>query len=386
MGLNSTPAYARVLSHPEIVLRNVQRGIFGSHSGAVRYGDFAMTPTATTRQFSVAAGRAYIHGRENASQGGYVAASDGPDLLTVPAPAASPRIDTVLLRIYDEQYGTLPSGTSRAQWDVVAGVAGGSPVARPDSDFLFGGSQYVPGAWWRVGDIRSNPGDTTIPTNQIYATMDHVRVPGAETLCLSKPNTAGFGGRPTDAVLNEAIREVDTGRRWTWSGTVWLPDPNTSSEIRRVASLVVATSASFVTVPFDDEGALGARDPLGVWASGSPTRLTIPAGMDGEWNFKVLNMQWGFNATGSRAACFGKNGTNINVSVGGGTRLGQVGGKASDSTETATHPEWTENAVAGDYYELWGNQNSGGNLEVVTPSGFPLNGIRVRARRLGPAL
>lgn len=222
MGLNSTPAYARVLTHPEIVLRNVHRGMFGSRSGALRYGDFAVSPTGVTRQFSVAPGRAYIHGRENSSQGGYVTFSDAAENLVVPAPAASPRIDTLLLRVYDEQYGTLPSGTSRAQWDIVPGVAAASPNARPDTDFLLGGSQYVPGAWWRVADIRSNPGDTTIPSGQFYPTLDHARVPGADTLCLSAPTVTGFGGRPTDQVLNDTIREVDTGVRRRWNGSAWV--------------------------------------------------------------------------------------------------------------------------------------------------------------------
>lgn len=246
MGLNAIPAYARSLNHPEIVLRNIQRGMFGGRSGAMRFGDFAVAPTATTRQFSVGAGRAFIMGRENSSQGGYVVFSDASENLLVTAPAASPRIDTLLLRIYDDQYGTLASGTSRAQWDIIPGVAASSPLARPDSDFLFGGSQYIPGAWWRVADIRSNPGDTTIPANQIYPTLDHVRVPGAETLCLSVPTVTGFGGRPTDPVRNEKIREVDTDLLWRWNGTSWvLAEPY----VREVNFPAAAPNAKFSNIP-----------------------------------------------------------------------------------------------------------------------------------------
>lgn len=220
MTLNAVPAFARSLSHPEIVFRNAQQAIFGGRTGAIRVGDFAIAPTGVTRQFSVAGGRAYIQGRENTSQGGYVAFSDGTENLVLPAPAASPRIDTLLLQVYDDQYGTLPSGTSRAEWRVVSGVAAASPSVRPDSDFLLGGSQYVPGAWWRVADFRSNPGDSTIPANQIYPTMTFARI-GGVTLCNSTASVTGFGGRPTDPAMNDTIRELDTGISWRWNGTTW---------------------------------------------------------------------------------------------------------------------------------------------------------------------
>lgn len=225
MVLQATPAYARVLSHPEITLRNVHRAMFGGRSGACRRGDFAIAPTGTTRQFSIAAGRAYIHGQENSSQGGYIAWSDASENQVVGAPSASPRIDTILLQIYDEQYGTLPSGTSRAEWRIVAGTPGASPIALPDSSFLTGGANYVPGAWWRVADIRSNPGDTTIPAGQIYSPNSYVRVPGGITLVSSAVSTSGFGGRPTDPVDGETIYEIDTRRTFRYNSTSGLWEP-----------------------------------------------------------------------------------------------------------------------------------------------------------------
>jgi len=193
-----------------------------SCSGAARLGDFAVAPTGTTRQFSIAAGRAHILGAENVQQGGYVAWNDASELQVVGAPSGTPRIDTVLLRIYDSQYGTLPSGITRAQWDIIAGTPGGSPAVLPDSSFLTGGANYVPGAWWRLCDIRSNPGDTTIPANQIYPTNTFVRVPGGVTLCYSVASTTGFGGRPSDPLQGDRIYEIDTKFFYTYSGTKWL--------------------------------------------------------------------------------------------------------------------------------------------------------------------
>lgn len=225
MTLQSTPAWCRVLSTPEITDRNVLRSAF-SRTGAMRYGDFKIQPTATTRQFSAAPGRAFILGQEISLQGGYMVWNAATENLTVAAPAASPVIDTVLIRVYDEQYGTLPSGTSRAQWDIIRGTPNASPVALPDSSFLAAGANYVPGAFWRVADIRTNPGDTTIPAGQIYQPLNHVRVPGGITLCNSTASTTGFGGRPSDPVLGDVIFEVDTGLTYRWSGSLskWMRD------------------------------------------------------------------------------------------------------------------------------------------------------------------
>jgi hypothetical protein len=227
MGLQGIPAYGSVLSHPVTLDRNILRGLSGSRSGAIRYGDFAVAPTATTRQFSVGPGRAYIHGQENSQQGGYYAWSDASENLVVAAPSASPRIDTLLARVWDSDYGTLSSGITRIQWDIVQGVPGASPTSRPNSDFLFGGSQYVPGAWWRVVDIRSNPGDTTIPAGQIFHPLTTVqatlplnaRYPGSSGKLIIPDKTF----RPTDALYGEEVKQVDTDVEYWFDGSVWIP-------------------------------------------------------------------------------------------------------------------------------------------------------------------
>jgi hypothetical protein len=38
---------------------------------------------------------------------------------------------------------------------------------------------------------------------------------------MSTVSTTGFGGRPTDAVLNDVIREIDTQLKWRWNGSAW---------------------------------------------------------------------------------------------------------------------------------------------------------------------
>lgn len=176
---------------------------------------------------------------------------------------------------------------------------------------------------------------------------------------------------------------ANSGGEYRYNGTAWLRHPG-ESEIRRMASLSIASGTTFAAVAFDDEGGAGGpRDPLGVWSAASPTRLICPAGMDGRWEYEVINLQWPFNATGSRAACWNKNGGLVNGS--NGARLGLVGLRASDATETATHPKWAENMVGGDFMELYVNQTSGAASDIAV-GGYTIPGVRVRARRIGPAL
>lgn len=155
-----------------------------------------------------------------------------------------------------------------------------------------------------------------------------------------------------------------------------------AAEIRRLASLPVTSVTTYSVVPLDNDGS-GARDPFGMWASSTPSRIVIPAGLDGRWNFRA-DIQWPFNAAGFRGACFTKNAGNPNTAT--ADRLGQDSRMGSTLTETRTAPEWEDNFVAGEYVQLWVNQNSGGTLDPVSNGGFVAAGIRVYARRLGPVM
>jgi hypothetical protein len=218
MGLQTAPAYIGQAgySHPVELDRNVMRTIAGARTGLVRFGDFAVTPTGVSGQVSVARGAAFLLGVENAAQGAYHAWSDAAETQSFAAASGNPRIDSLILRILDNQYGTI-SGSPRATWEVVQGVASGSPSARPDSDFNTGGSQYKPGAWFRVADVRRNLGDTTIPGGQITSNLRYSRYTIGDMLI---QNGSSF---PTDAVFRDEVVRADTGLRYWYDGSVWIP-------------------------------------------------------------------------------------------------------------------------------------------------------------------
>lgn len=256
MGLQTTAAYFNLDSvgaafqHPVELDRNVLMGAYGrNRSGRLRPDDFAVTPTGVNQQVSLSSGRAFLLGKETAQQGGYFAWSDAAVTATLAAPSANPRIDTILLRVYDNQYGTI-TGNPRAQIDIIQGTPGASPSVTADSAFNTGGGSWVPGAWYRLADIRVNPGDTVVPSGQIYTNTTFVQTPGGMFYANSVNNTTGFGGPPGINVnAGEHLFELDTGRHRIRSAALatWLP----SGLQAYISTTSAGTSSSGTTVTRD---------------------------------------------------------------------------------------------------------------------------------------
>jgi hypothetical protein len=204
--------------HPVELDRNILKSISGARTGLARWGDFTCTATGVSGQMAVSAGAAFLLGAEAALQGSYYAFSEATQNVSFAAAgsASTQRIDALILRVADDQYGTIP-GTLGAYLEVVQGVPATSPVARPDSDFNTGGSQYVRGAWFRIADVRRNFGDTTIPGGQITPNLRQSRI-GGFTVCKS-------GARPSDGAYGDRLIEYDTNRKFWWDGTAWRFEP-----------------------------------------------------------------------------------------------------------------------------------------------------------------
>src|SRR5689334_5568753 len=190
MGLQTAPGYILKQSdgvtdfqHPIELARQWNDAMLGRRSGVLQYGDLAVTTPGSGLTVNIAAGAALLHGVENASQGGYFVWSNGTDAVTFGAPSASTRYDTVLIRVADNQYGSIPVAP-QAYFDVVAGAAGAG-AARADSYFNVGGAAYVPGAWYRLADVKIDPGDTSVAANKIFQTFNYVSGPGGVILCSS---------------------------------------------------------------------------------------------------------------------------------------------------------------------------------------------------------
>jgi hypothetical protein len=213
MGLQTAPGYILKQSdgttdfqHPIELARNLTDAMFARRSGVLQYGDFAVTTPGSGLTVNIAAGAAAIHGVESSTQGAYFVWSNASDAVSFGAPSASTRYDTILIRVADNQYGSIPVAP-QAYFDVVAG-ASGAGAARADSFFNTGGGAYVPGAWYRLADVKIDPGDTSVAANKIFQTFNYVNGPGGLILCSSTNRPPGVAGRK--------IYETDTNLEYFW--------------------------------------------------------------------------------------------------------------------------------------------------------------------------
>jgi hypothetical protein len=213
MGLQAVPLYIGEsgFQNPVENDRNALEFLY-QRTGLIRPGHFVVAPTGTARQVSVSSGGAVLLGADSSTQGAYLVWSDATDNYTFAAAVGNPRIDTLVMRAVDKQYGSDP-GISRAEIEIVQGVAASSPVARADSYFNTGGAAYKPGAWYRLADVRINVVDGVLPAGQITQTKQYVRV-GGRNICTSTT-------RPTDPQPGDEVYETDTDLVRVYNGSGW---------------------------------------------------------------------------------------------------------------------------------------------------------------------
>jgi hypothetical protein len=198
MALQAAPAYIGdpTFEHPVELDRNILKAIFG-RSGLIKPGDFALTPVVGAMEANIGPGALFIVGTEADSQGGYFVWSDEDEDVPWPAPAGSPRIDSLIVRVKDNQYGSI-TGSPGAEWFVATGTPSGSPSAISDAEFEPGGDFYEPGAWYRVANWRVDPGDTQLQSGAdltAFAQVVHLNAMPITTLYVAN----GTFNKPTGA-------------------------------------------------------------------------------------------------------------------------------------------------------------------------------------------
>jgi hypothetical protein len=284
------------VQHPGELLRSLAKSMVPASHGVVRpgtavgagnLGDFAATVVPGVMQLTVAAGAAFIIGRENTlqSSGNYYAFSEAPETISWPANSSgSTRMDSLILRIADPQYGSIGGNPLGAWWDAVAGSSGS---ARADSDFNLGGPKYIPGGWIRLYDI-------SVPNAATQLTQANVSFQAGYAGSLGyKPmfstNTFGSG------YIGQTGVETDTGKLVVWNGSAWVSLLPVSSGVNGQAT--TSGTDSTVSGTYVNMAGTGAQVSFSLvkrWAY-TRTRLHIAAG-------------W-FSATN---ACQGKFALNLN--------------------------------------------------------------------------
>lgn len=178
MTLQIAPAFIGTAGyqHPVELMRNLVSGLFGSSSGLVKVGDFALTPTLTNQELSIAAGKVFLQGIETNTQGGYFAWNNAAQTILFAPPSGLPRIDTLVVRVIDTTYGSDPT-TSKALFEIIQGAPSASPQAATDASFAPAAVNWRPGAWFRLADVQIDPGAGVIPTNKITKNLRYIKTP-----------------------------------------------------------------------------------------------------------------------------------------------------------------------------------------------------------------
>lgn len=214
MALKSSAAFIAANGFQNSVLtdRALIEALFQSE-GVLRAADFAPSP-GTGLALKVAGGFAAVEGKSTLDQGFYFVWSDAEEEIAWVAPDTQPRIDTLILRVADAQYGTV-AGNQGAYWDIITGVPAASPTARTDSDINT--NFAIPGAWMRLCDVRVDPGDTAFVAGDI---TDVRRISSGIT---QEGTTAMRDRMDTTKIRPGFTFYNNTASRYEmWNGSTWI--------------------------------------------------------------------------------------------------------------------------------------------------------------------
>lgn len=216
MPLQATPSYIGATGYltPVENDRQLIKNIFGRRQGVLGSTDFQVTQAPSGLAVRVNSGAAVCGDKEAATQGFYFAWSDSQEDVPWPGPSGQPRIDALILRIVDPQYGTT-SATTGAKWEVVQGTPAASPTAPSDS-VINNVTNNKPGAWMRIADVRINTSDTTsIPAARI--TDRRIYASSGTLLAATESQLPTVGVQ-----MGQSALTIDSKYYFVWSGSSWI--------------------------------------------------------------------------------------------------------------------------------------------------------------------
>jgi hypothetical protein len=307
----------------------------------------ATTGTGTYQLGTVPAGRiSAVSGYGNGGIGSFLITQDGSndwEIIWGTVSAGSP--DTITRNLSHSSTGALiswPAGTKLIQSIELADGA------------RFGNAGQLPTA----GGTANARTLAFLPVTRVLRPGSLVRfINGAAANTATDPTLAQDGlsaaqiKGPTGGQIPPGALPASSLIEVVWNGTNFLLSrlPPLAATVSRAATQSIAT-ATTTAITFDTEE----LDPLQAWVVGTPTRLTIPAGVS-----RValrLSVRWGLVGTGSRSAQIRLNGSTI---IGSDIRTASDGGGSHQSClgEVAV--------TAADYLEAIVAQDSGSALNVT---------------------
>lgn len=304
------PRYLQTKEYSAKDLRQVAQSLV-MREGIVDFGDFAVSQRGAGANMSVdvAAGEAFVQGDTLADQGFYHVRNDAVVNVAIPAAHATlPRLDQVVLRVYDS---TVTGSTDLAVVEVVAGTATAGATLENRN-----GAAALPASALRLAEVLVAAADTSITTAEIGAPVN----PGAVTLESASGAPAAYAhGRPlgyvpafsgtvpanvafgaampwTERHDNEGGHDpaVNTHRYTVKTPGLWLllldPPSAASARLSRtsivttgapIGDIIGASAAADNTVPYLAE--LYATDTLDLFNASGSVAGGVGAAIQGVW-------------------------------------------------------------------------------------------------------
>jgi hypothetical protein len=287
--------------------------------GIVDAGDYKVSQRGAGANMSVdiAAGEAWVKGDDAARQGWYHVVNDGTVNLAIPAAHATlPRVDQVVLRVYDST--VIGGPTDAAMLEVVSGTAtAGASLSNRT------GAAALPATAIRLADVLIAAAGTKIEN----AAIGNLRSPRA--------GTTGYPAAVAPLSVAGAPPQYAYGRPRFYVPMV---------EAIRSGALAMANAAE-VYVPWQSEAV-----DLDTMRTGEDTKITIAT--PGMYMFVLHG---GMNASGNFEAWFRVNGA--------GEHFYRNGYSGAAGKVLMVGTRYTE---SGTYYEFGVFQNSGGARELTS--------------------
>lgn len=217
--------------------------------------DFVVTP-ASGLQVSVSSGYAFVQQTvqtEGASayNGLYGVLNDAAasPFNTITAPISNPRIDQVILRVYDIAEQGL-GGSSKAQIEWLTGSENAAAsLATMGPGLSNPGAASLPANSLRLAYILNTVGASSIPSGNILNMTWNPLTPGSGVTAVSSWGTVGVSATSTRAFLHGALQNTSGGNLVS---SIWATLPTFVPSFGGVMAAVAVTSGgTWSTVPIE---------------------------------------------------------------------------------------------------------------------------------------
>lgn len=360
MALRNPPTWLQQGSHMAVDDRLMLQSVV-PHGGVADIGSMYVRQTpAPSMTVEIDSGGAFVQGTQLFNQGMYHCFNEAPiEISIAPASAQYPRIDLVVLRVYDAE---VSASINECRFEVITGSAAVVPITPPlpvnsiplatvevpaeatqilgvniADERIFARTRSAPE--WITSEqspVEAIAGEQFFETDTgrpRYWNGTALRYPGHRAVATSTL-------RPSDAYTGLEIFETDTGRILTYQSGKWMLTGGKVPYVTLRRTTVSSAFAANAWLPISWNAV--ADGDTSMWNAGTPERVTVP--IDGIY---LCVSQWKLDDTNTGGDLFsGFSVQNLSSRRYRGQSMLRATGAASDINSSALIPmsagEWVQ--------------------------------------------